>query len=133
MNQLKCDNLIFILLIAATICWMGFRRGKAAKQAERAYYTIRYNTDIFQNRDSLLYYAALAYKDEDPDALGITGTAAFIYDGDEAAHDTLPIVSTDEGAIMLLRAAELGNARSAWIITCLNYHGAWHHSLPENK
>jgi len=86
---------------------------------------------VFHCPDSLRYYARLAYLEEDPEALGITGTAAFLFMNDPAAQDTLPLVSPDEGAIMLLRAAELGSDRARYIIECLDYQRIWKHSLPE--
>jgi len=97
------------------------------------YYTIKYDPAIFHSRDSLLYYARLAYLEEDPEALGITGTASFLFIDDPAARDTLPLVTPDEGAILLLRAAELGSLRARFVIDCLNYQHFWHHTLPEEN
>ena len=95
---------------------------------------VEVNSSVFYNHDSLNYYAALAYKDEDPRGLFITGAAAYLkWQGDLPDSLGLTTVSRDEADIMLLRAAELGNPDARQLILCLHKNGAWHHSLPENK
>ena len=119
------------MLIASVLTVLkGFRAGRQQTFWDD-YYTIRYQPAIFENPDSLLHYARLAYLEDDPDGLGITGTAAFFYMNDPAAHDTLPLVTPDEGAIMLLRAAQLGSDRALYVIESLHYQHLWHWSLPE--
>ena len=73
--------------------------------------------------------------DEDPKALFITGAAAYLRRQDPQPFDSLGLttVSRDEADIMLLRAAELGNADALALIHCLDANGSWHHSLPEMK
>ena len=86
---------------------------------------------MFENADSLIYYAKLAYIDDDRNALAITGTAAYLFMNDSAAHDTLPIVPLDEADIMLMHAVELGSDSAVWVIESLYHQGFWHSSLPE--
>ena len=88
---------------------------------------------IFHNHDSLLYYAALAYKDEDPKGLYITGATAYLHIQDPEAFDTLGLttVSIDEADVLLLRAAELGNEDALKLIKCLAKEDCWTHSIPE--
>lgn len=129
-RQKRCTRFVciaFVVLAALAVAYAGYRHART----EIDYYTVRYNPAIFENRDSLLHYARLAYLEDDADALGITGTAAFFYYNDPAARDTLPVVSTDEGAIMLLRSAKKGNTKSRYVIDCLIYQGLWDHCLPE--
>ena len=93
---------------------------------------VEVNSSVFYNHDSLNYYAALAYKDEDPRGLFITGAAAYLkWQGDLPDSLGLTTVSRDEADIMLLRAAELGDPDAIKLILCLHKNGAWHHSLPE--
>ena len=129
-RQKRCTRFVciaFVVLSALAVAYAGYRHART----EIDYYTVRYNPAIFENRDSLLHYARLAYLEDDADALGITGTAAFVYHNDPAAQDTLPLVSTDEGAIMLLRSARKGSSVSRHVIDCLIYQGLWEHCLPE--
>ena len=87
---------------------------------------------LFHNPDSLSYYAALAYKYEDPKGLFVTGVAARLA-LQPGWPDSLTTVSKDEGDIMLLRSAELGYPDAIQAIRCLDYHGCWGHSVPETK
>jgi hypothetical protein len=92
------------------------------------------DTNLYTNRDSLAHYARLAYLEDDPHALCVTGVAAYYFDGDSAAHDTLPLISTDEADIMLLHAAsDLGYEGAYKFIYMLDRHNAWRRSLPEIK
>ena len=87
---------------------------------------------VFFDHDSLSYYAALAYEEEDPRGLFITGAAAYLkWQGDLPDSLGLTTVSRDEADIMLLRAAELGSQDAKNLIHCLHKNGVWHHSLPE--
>ena len=90
---------------------------------------------LFHNRDSLLHYASLAYENEDPKGLYVTGAAAYLQIQDPEAFDTLGLttVSIEEADILLLRAAELGNDDARKLIKCLAKEGCWVHSVPETK
>ena len=87
---------------------------------------------LYHNPDSLAYYAALAYKDEDPQGLFVTGVAAWLRRLDEHFPDSVTTVSFEEADIMLLRAAQLGHQDAIRAIHCLDSAGLWHHSLPED-
>ena len=125
-----CVLLLFVILSLFFI--KGYRRGaRFAKYATEEYFVLRCDERIIANPDSLMYYARLAYLEENPKALAITGAAAYYFLGDQSAQDSLPLVSTDEGAIMLLRAVELGDMDAVWIIKCLVYQRLWTHSVPD--
>lgn len=131
MSPLRTYIFIIIFIFASAVAWRGFRVGRYVKKAALDYYTLRYNPAVFENKDSLLFYAQKAYIDDDRNALAITGTAAYVFYNDSAAHDTLPIVPLDEADIMLLHACELGSDSAAWIIECLYNQGFWRRSLPK--
>ena len=76
-------------------------------------------------------YARRAFIDDDPAALYITGTAAYLHAKDSAARDSLSVVPLDEADIMLLRACELGNEKACAFIQDLDKQGKWEHSIPE--
>ena len=79
-------------------------------------------------------YARRAYIDDDPAALFITGTAAYLHAADSAARDSLSVVPLDEADIMLLRAAELHYTPALDFIHSLALQGRWtDHYIPENK
>ena len=102
-----------------------------SKEKQTASTPVDIPASIFHNPDSLSYYAALAYKDEDPRGLFVTGAAAYLKWQDPASFPaSCTTVSRDEADIMLLRAAELGSEDARQLILCLHKNGAWHHSLP---
>ena len=76
-------------------------------------------------------YARRAYLDDDPAALYITGTAAYVHAADSAARDSLSVVPLDEANIMLLRACELGNEEACTFIHELDKQDKWEHYIPE--
>ena len=83
---------------------------------------------LFHNPDSLLFYARHAYLDtvpENPQALYITGAAAFLRAQDPNFPDSCTTVPLDEARIMLLRAAELGHEDAQHLILCLQEGGCW--------
>ena len=116
--------LICALLLIACIC--GYHKGAAASEPS----PLTFSRALYFNGDSLRHYAKKAYLEEDPHALFVTGAAAYM---SRYANlpDTLPTVSLDEGAIMLLRAAELGDQDAVSLIHCLDAENAWGYSIPE--
>ena len=76
-------------------------------------------------------YARRAYLDDDPAALYITGTVAYLLAADSAARDSLSVVPLDEADIMLLRACELGNEKACTFIHELDKQDRWGHYIPE--
>ena len=112
-------------LFIALIIWSGYKAGvNAAPQP------LTFSRALYFNGDSLRYYAQKAYHEEDPHALFVTGAAAYMSRYADLP-DTLPTVSLDEGAIMLLRAAELGERDAVTLIFCLEAEHCWGHSIPE--
>ena len=89
------------------------------------------DSSIYYNDDSLMEYARRAFIDDDPAALYITGTAAYLHAADSAARDSLSVVPLDEADIMLLRACELGNEKACTFIHELDKQGKWGHYIPE--
>lgn len=114
----------YIILAAACALIMGACNSKDKP--------VEISAAVFHNPDSLSYYAALAYKDDDPRGLFVTGAAAYLkWQDPESFPKNCTTVSLDEADIMLLHAAELGNEDAQNLILCLHENGAWHHSLPE--
>ena len=95
--------------------------------------SVSVSKSLFHNHDSLLAYAKLAYVQEDPKGLYVTGAAAFLRIQDPAPFDSLGLTTVDpeEAAILLLRAAELGHEDARKLIMCMYNEGCWTHSLPE--
>ena len=121
---------IFYIILAVTCTLILGACTSKEKQATST--PVDVPASIFHNPDSLCYYAALAYKDEDPRGLFVTGAAAYLkWQDPESFPENCTTVSRDEADIMLLRAAELGNEDAKNLIHCLHENGAWHHSLPE--
>ena len=114
------------LLSACTCCSKKADTGDAPRP-------VQVRKSLFHNPDSLAYYAALAYKDEDPQGLYVTGAAAFLRAQDPSFPDSCTTVSLDEASIMLLRAAELGHPDALTLIHCLDAAGCWGYSVPEDK
>lgn len=77
-------------------------------------------------------YARRAYIDDDPAALYITGTAAYLHAADSAARDSLSVVPLDEADIMLLRACELNYEPAYIVVHYLDQLGLWSHSVPDH-
>lgn len=124
---MKKTVIISVVLVCAIFALSkGYQSGKRElSRLNPDYYTIEYNPAVFHNADSLHYYMERAFLYDDADALGITGTAAFLFYTDTAAWDSLPIVSISEGTFMLLRASDLGSEDAQYVIECLQYHGLW--------
>ena len=111
-------------LSACTCC-----SNKADKDATQP---VPVRKSLFHNRDSILYYADLAYNHEDPKGLFVMAVAAYLHE-DGTLPDSITTVSLDEAEIMLLRSAELGYPDALQAIRCLSSHGMWDHSIPEDK
>ena len=76
-------------------------------------------------------YARRAYLDDDPAALYITGTAAYVHAADSAARDSLSVVPLDEADIMLQHACEMGYEEACTFIHELDKQDKWEHYIPE--
>jgi len=123
----------YFLLITCTLLVSACTSDKASKATTSEVEPVDVSKALFHNPDSLSYYAALAYKDDDPKGLFVTGAAAYLRAQDPNFPDSCTTVSLDEADIMLLHASELGNADAIKLIRCLNAHGQWHHSIPEKQ
>ena len=119
----------FLALVALISVGFGYKSGKNGTKP----HPVHVSKSLFHNPDSLLYYAALAYKDDDPQGLYVTGAAAFLRANDPAFPDSCTTVPLDEARIMLTRAADLGHEDAITLIHCLQSEGVWDHSLPQEK
>ena len=88
--------------------------------------------ELYYNRDSLLYYAKLAYLEDDPKGLFVTAVASYLKSSDPDFPEYCTTVPRDEADIMLLHAAELGYEDAIRAIRCLDKNNCWHHSLPDS-
>lgn len=122
----------FLLLFTCTLlvaCTCGKKEQASKVEEPRPVYISK---ALFHNADSLLYYAERAYLHDDPRGLYVTAMASFLsVQHSDVFPDTLVTVPIDEAEIMMLHAAELGEPEALQFIQCLDYHGHWHHSLPE--
>jgi hypothetical protein len=127
-------TLIFIgIVFAALVVAWGYSDGAKSNElvlSQEEEEAVPVNESLFFNPDSLSYYAALAYKDDDPKGLFVTGAAAYLKWQGDLPRD-YATASRDEADIMLLHAADLGNEDAKNLILCLHKNGFWHHSLPE--
>lgn len=128
-------GLLCIVLVYATALFTGCK-GSVSQEANKALKAapseaVEVRRTLFYNGDSLLHYARLAYQDEDPEGLYVTGAAAFLRREVSDFPDSCTTVSLDEAAVMLQRAAQLGHADANQLIHCLNANGVWKHSVPE--
>ncbi len=132
MNQFKHTKFIIFLLFTCTLaaCTCGNKNKVSTEDAPRP---VEISTALFYNGDSLGYYAAVAYKDDDPKGLYVTAAASILSGQDPNFPDSIYTVPVDEAEIMLLRSAELGYPDALTLIHCLDAQGYWHHSIPENK
>ena len=130
MNQPKTYILLAVLLIASGIVWLGYRDTRHKNLVWATDRPILY-TPIFYNRDSLMAYAERAFLQDDPEALAVTGAAAYnLRVFDRPALDSLPAITLDDADMMLLHSAWLGYQPAFTVIQYLHQLGLWHHSLP---
>ena len=128
----------------ATTCGGRSGRGISADVPE----PVSIRKSLFFNPDSIAYYTSIAAREDDPRALFIAGMAAHLYAADpdfRAFIDSTSSIpssplyggieggfSLDEADHYLLRAAELGSEDAIKYIRCCDYHGTWHHFVPDN-
>ena len=83
-------------------------------------------SSIFWNRDSLNYYAAVAYKDDDPKGQFVTGAAYYLQrEGDMPAD--FYTVSREEADSFLMLSAGQDYQPAKDLIRCLQQHNQWNH------
>ena len=131
-NHMKRHFLSYFLVFTCTL--FAFACTCCNKQkdpTEDASCPVQISRSLFHNGDSLRYYAALAYKDDDPKGLYVTAAASFLYGQDPEFPDSIYVISNDEAEIMLLRSAELGYPDAIQLIQCMAAQGCWHRSIPE--
>ena len=93
---------------------------------------VELSKSLFFNPDSIAYYSAIAAREDNPRALFIVGMAAHLRAADPHYPSDVVTVSLDEADHYLLRAAELGYPDAIKYIRCCDYHGTWHHFVPQN-
>ena len=126
-NQLCILRTLCVVIVCAFCCAACSKPqpSKAASPASEQPSPVQVRKSLFHNPDSLLYYAALAYKDDDPDGLYVTGAAAYLRAQDPAFPDSCTTVPLSEASIMLKRAAELGQPDAQTLIHCLQESNCW--------
>ena len=151
-NVVKSIALFFLLFFCFAVYMRGYHAGMSSSlpcggRSGRCLSAdvpepVSIRKSLFFNPDSIAYYTALAAREDDPRALFIAGMAAHLYAADpdfRAFIDSIsPLEGELEGVILseadhyLLRAAELGNPDAIKYIRCCDYHGTWHHFVPQN-
>ena len=96
-------------------------------KVERTFYV---DLNIYENNDSLTYYAMRAIYDHDPDALVITGTAAYYHNLAPQHPDTFFVVPRPMADRMLLEAASYGHSDAIGVIDVLCQLHVWNSPLP---
>ena len=127
------QNVVYLILLLFTCtllsaCTCCSKKANTEDEAQ----PVSVRKSLFHNRDSILYYADLAYNHEDPKGLFVMAVAAYLRE-DGTLPDSITTVSLDEAEIMLLRSAELGYPDAIQAIRCLSAHGMWDHSIPNEK
>ena len=85
---------------------------------------------LFHDRDSVMYYYEQGLRHNDPKGLYVIGVAAHLrYNGTLPEEIYAPTVK--EGNQYLLLSAQLGYPDAIQAIRCLDAHGCWTLSLPE--
>ena len=126
------QNVVYLILLLFTFTLLSACTCCSKKADKDAAQPVPVRKSLFHNRDSILYYADLAYNQEDPKGLFVMAVAAYLRE-DGTLPDSITTVSLDEAEIMLLRSAELGYPDALQAIRCLSSHGMWSHSIPEPK
>ena len=93
---------------------------------------VELSKSLFFNPDSIAYYSAIAAREDNPRALFIVGMAAHLRAADPDYPADVVTVPLDEADHYLLRASELGSEDAIKYIRCRDYHGTWHHFVPQN-
>lgn len=117
----------YLLLIISTL---GIGCARATKSADAG--VVEIPESIVCNGDSLLYYARLAYLEDDAKGLFVTAAASYLR-GQGVLPDTVTTVGREEAEVMLWRSAQLGYPEAVRLIRCLAAHGCWQHSIPDGK
>ena len=133
---MKKTAIILGVLLAVLVVVLGYKNGvnsRVQQPRPEDGNPVELSKSLFYNQDSLMYYAEKAYLHDDPKGLFVIGITTYLkaQDPDYPEHNLY--VSRDEGDIMLLHSADLGYPDAIQFIHCLNNHGCWNHSMPEDK
>lgn len=128
-NFSKCIIALLALIALLTI-GLGYKAGVKNSVPDEPR-PVEISLSFYHNPDSLAYYAALAYKDEDPKGLYVTGVASYLALFDEWPDSLTTVDYNDEGWLMIWRAAQLGYPDALQLIHCMSASGIWFHSIPE--
>lgn len=130
-------TLVFIgIVFASLVVVWGYKDGATSKELVSKPVDgepVLISKKLFYNPDSLSYYAALAYKDDDPKGLFVTGATYYLRQEDPEFLPGYPTPDKEEADIMLLHSADLGYPDAIQFIHCMAEHGCWNHSMPEDK
>ena len=116
---------LIVLLLCTSLCSCGRAKSSSADpSSEDAPVVV--SSSIFWNRDSLNYYAAVAYKDDDPKGQFVTGAAYYLQrEGDMPAD--FYTVSREEADSFLMLSAGQDYQPAKDLIRCLQQHNQWNH------
>ena len=116
---------VYLLIIGAALCAC-HRAPKAAQKEVQDDAPVVVSSSIFWNRDSLNYYAAIAYKDDDPKGQFVTGAAYYLQREGDMPKEYYT-VSREEADDFLMLSAGQGYQPAKDLIRCLQQHNQWNH------
>ena len=127
-----------LLLLVALTCTLFMactsKNPKSANRLSTDNLPVDVRASVVYNPDSLLHYARLAYLEDDPQGLFITGAAAYLRAQDPDFPDSCTTVPLWEASIMLKHASDLGHSDAARLIRCLQEGGCWEEgTVPNDK
>lgn len=108
------------LLVSACTC----RNKKVVSTAEASGSPVDVPASIFHNRDSVNYYAELAYKQDDPKGQFVVGACYYLREQGDLPDD-IYVVSHNEADSMLIFSADQGYEPAINLIHCLHENDAW--------
>ena len=125
---------LLVVLVAGLIVLAGYKKGVNLSEPQpEDGNPVKISKALFYNPDSLSFYAAIAYKDDDPKGLFVTGMTYYLRENDPDFLPDYPAPNKEDAEIMLLHSADLGYPDAIQFIHCMEYHGCWNHSMPEDK
>ncbi|MCR5533109.1 MAG: hypothetical protein K6F10_04435 [Paludibacteraceae bacterium] len=130
-------TLVFIgIVFAALVVVWGYKdeaKSKEAVSRPEDGEPVFISKKLFFNPDSLNYYAAIAYKDDDPKGLFVTGMTYYLKESYSEFIPGYPTPNKEDADIMILHSADLGYPDAIQFIHCMAKNGCWDYCMPEDK
>ncbi|MBO4453929.1 MAG: hypothetical protein J5761_02615 [Paludibacteraceae bacterium] len=118
-ESLRRCRVLFLLIICALAC--ACNKPKPADGSP-----VEIPASIFYNRDSVMHYAELAYRQDDPKGCFVTGACYYLrLQGD--LPDYITTVSREEADEFLMLSAGQHYQPALDLIHCLRENGSWKH------